>query len=130
MDYNLKHEQEKIHSIVLKTTAKEKDSIFEYDDISMIDPLKVYFKASQMNCIHRVLGYNMVMMNTKFEDKKAIILMFMIPINKDTGYKTMAEQVMQIVEIIEKNFITVDYIRSVEAKEEKHVYITIFKNVI
>ncbi len=66
----------------------------------------------------------------KYEGKNSVLFIFSMPINlnSDNGEtKHISERVIDIVRILEECFITIDYLNSVESREEKFVYITAVK---
>lgn len=90
----------------------------------------LFCKAAANNQLYKVMGNNLCMFNCSFDEKDAVMILFSIPINSnDSGAKNIAERVMEVVYESEECFITTDYIKSEEVKEDKFVYITIIKKV-
>ena len=58
-------------------------------------------------------------------------MIFSIPINlpEESGAKNVAERVMEIVIMLEKCFVTLDYLKSEEVKEDKFIYIVAGKKI-
>ncbi|MGD2072237.1 MAG: hypothetical protein PVG65_01965 [Candidatus Thorarchaeota archaeon] len=96
-----------------------------------LDYFGLFCKASAENQMHKVMGNNLCMFNCKYEDKDSIMVIFSIPINnpEESGSKNVAERVMEVVSETESCFITLDYIKSFEVKEDKFIYVTIFKKL-
>jgi hypothetical protein len=70
------------------------------------------------------------MLNCEYENEDSIMMLFSIPINsEDSGSKTVAERVMEIVREIEECFTTLDYLKSIEVREDKVVYVTAIKKL-
>ena len=99
-------------------------------DIEKIDFYTLFCKAAAENNFFKLMGANVCMFNCEFEKEDSIIGLFSIPVNVDeTGAKTVAERVMEIVRELEIFFITIDYLKSVEIKEDKFVYVTAIKKL-
>jgi len=88
-------------------------------------------KAAANEKLFRLMGNNIFMFNCDYKGKEAVMIVFSIPINtsEESGAKSVAERVMQIVEETEKCFITLDSIKSEEVKEDKFVYVTAIKTL-
>ena len=70
------------------------------------------------------------MFNCEFEGCDAILIIFSIPINSnESGSKSIAERVIEVVAGIEDCFVTVDNIKSEEMKEDKFVYVKVIKKL-
>lgn len=72
---------------------------------------------------------NLCMFNYNYKNEDSILMIFSIPINQEIGIKNIAERVMEILNDLEQTFITLDYIKSEEIKEDKFVYITAIKKI-
>jgi hypothetical protein len=73
------------------------------------------------------------MFKYKYEGKNAVLFVFSMPINlnSDNGEnKHISERVIDVVRILEECFVTIDYLNSIENREEKFVYITAVKKNI
>jgi hypothetical protein len=76
---------------------------------------------------------NGCMFKYKYEGKNAVLFVFSMPINlnSDNGEnKHISERVIDVVRILEECFVTIDYLNSIENREEKFVYITAVKKNI
>lgn len=110
-------------------TTLDFDVVYE-GAVDNIDYYNLFCKAAAKERLFRLLGHNVCMANYKFNDKDSILVIFAIPINfEETTSKSVAEKVMEIVTLIEKCFIFVDYIKTVEVKEDKFIYLTIVKHL-
>jgi hypothetical protein len=70
------------------------------------------------------------MFNCSYEKTDSVLMVFYIPINSnDSGAKNVAERVMEVVAIIEECFVTIDFMRSEEVKEDKFVYVSCVKKL-
>lgn len=118
---------EKIIKVYNNTLNNYKFS-YQYNNIDKLDLFKVFYKATEYDLVHRIMGCNMFMMNSTYNKNDSVLIVFMIPLTKEIGNKAIADQVMEIVENIEICFTTVDYLKSFEKKEDKHVYVMAFKN--
>lgn len=95
--------------------------------IENIDYFNLCCQAASKDATYRIMGSNFFMFNFVYESDNAILMIFSIPINSDSGTKHIAERVMEIIENTEKCFITLDYSCSKEVKDDKFVYVTIVK---
>jgi len=88
-------------------------------------------KAAANEKLFRLMGNNIFMFNCEYKNKDAVMIIFSIPINtsEESGAKSVAERVMQIVEETEKCFVTLDSMKSEEVKEDKFVYVTAIKTL-
>jgi len=107
------------------------ESGIKYDgSIENIDYYSLFCKAAQQEKLYKMIGNNLCMFNCEYNDKDAVLLVFFIPINtEETGAKNVAERVMDVVEKIETCFVTLDYLKSQEVKEDKFIYVIAIKIV-
>lgn len=96
-----------------------------------LDYYNLFCKAASNNNLYKVLGNNVCMFNCSYENSDAIMVLFSIPINasESVGNKSIADRIMEIIYGIEECFITADYMKSEEVKEDKFVYITVIKKI-
>ena len=93
-----------------------------------IEYYNLFCKAASKNHLFKLFGNNVCMFNTVYESKESILILFSIPINSDeSGAKSVAERVMEIIFALETCLITLDYVKSEEVKEVKFVYVSIVK---
>jgi hypothetical protein len=90
----------------------------------------LFCKAAAKESLYKLMGNNLCMFNYSFKGKDSVLILFSIPINSnETGAKNIAERVMEVVSGVEGCFVTTDYIKSEEVKEDKVVYVTVIKKV-
>jgi hypothetical protein len=107
------------------------ESGLKYDgDCKNPEYYNLFCKAAANEQLHKLMGNNICMFNCDFKDSDSVMMLFSIPINSnDSGAKNIAERVMEIIGEVERCFITTDYVKSEEIKEDKFVYITVVKKV-
>ena len=120
--------QERTLEIFRKTISEKTDLTYE-GRIDEINHFNLLIEAGGQNAIHKLLGCNMCMVNSEYEEEPAILIIFSIPINQKTGSKLIADRVMEIVENAESCFTTLDYTNSKEQRDEKFIYVTIIKKI-
>ncbi len=110
------------------------ESSIEYDLkfeglLENIDYYSILCKAASKDRLFKFKNNNLCMLNYKYKSDNSIIMIFSIPINtpQEVGAKNIAERVMEIITYLEKAFITIDYIKSEEVKEDKFIYIVAIK---
>jgi hypothetical protein len=64
-----------------------------------------------------------------FQDEKAVMLIFSVPINETDGNKLITDKIIDLVDLLENSLITLDYLHSAELKEEKQIYVVVVKKV-
>lgn len=90
----------------------------------------LFCKAASKNNLFKLFGNNVCMFNITYESKESILVLFSIPINSDeSGAKSVAERVMEIISALETCLVTLDYVKSEEVKEDKFVYVSIIKKI-
>lgn len=90
----------------------------------------LFCKAAAEEHLYKTKGNNVCMFNYSYNGDDTVMMLFSIPINSnETGAKNIAERVIEVVAMVEDCFITTDYIKSEEVKEDKFVYITVLKKV-
>lgn len=95
-----------------------------------IEYYNLFCKAAAQEKLYKLMGNNLCMFNCIFENKDAVMMIFYIPINSnDSGAKNVAERVIEIVEVCEDCFVTLDFLQSEEIKEDKFIYVTAIKKV-
>ncbi len=107
------------------------ESGIKYDkSIKKVDHYGLFCQAASKEKLYKLMGNNLCMFNCEYNNKDAVMMVFFIPINsQDTGAKNVAERVMEVVENVETCFITLDYLKSEEVKEDKFIYVTAIKGV-
>jgi len=121
------HGKEKLKE--LYETTIESGMHFE-DPLDKIDYYSLFCKAAAKDKLYKVLGNNVCMFTCEYQGSDAVLIVFFMPINiEDNGAKNVAERVMEVVEVAESCFITLDHLISEEVKEDKFIYITIIKKV-
>lgn len=108
----------------------EKDVVFE-KSLQEINYYNLMCKAAANDTMFKLFGSNFCVFNYVFEECESVLMVFAIPINEaeTKGSKHVAERVMEVARKVEEAFITVDYMTSVEVKEDKFVYMTIIKKL-
>lgn len=117
--------QDKLKEAFESTTESE----LKYDEnINNIRYIDLFCKAASKHNLFKLMGSDVCMFNCNYNDKDGVLIVFYIPINsEESGAKNIAERVMKVVEEIESCFVTLDYLKSEEVKEDKFVYITAVK---
>lgn len=95
-----------------------------------IDYYNLFCKAASQDQMYKLMGNNMCMFNYSFDGEDSVMMLFSIPINpNETGAKSIADRVMEVIANVEDCFITTDYTKSEEVKEDKVVYVTTIKKI-
>lgn len=113
---------------IFETTV---DSGIKYEGkLKNLEYYNLFCKAASEEKLYKLMGNNLCMFNCKYEENDAVMMIFFIPINtEESGAKTVAERVMEVVTETEKCFVTIDYLNSEEIKEDKFIYVVIIKNI-
>ena len=100
-------------------------------DLKRLDYYGLFCKAASNDNLYKLNGNNLCMFSYEIEEQDSILMIFSIPINlpEESGAKNVAERVMEIVILLEKCFITLDYLKSEEVKEDKFIYIVAGKKI-
>ena len=120
--------QDRIIDIFKKTLDEQKEIAFS-GDVKKINHFNMLTKAGGKDALYKIMKCNMCMLKCLFEQIPAVLIIFSIPINEKTGSKLIADRVMEIVEIMEECFITIDYMNSKEQRDEKFIYVTMIKKI-
>jgi len=99
------------------------------DGLKNIDYFGLFCKATAQDKLYRFLGLNTCMFNYIYESQDSVMIIFSIPNGEESSTKFVADMVMDIVELSEGVFVTVDYIKSKEIKDDKFIYVTIIKKI-
>ncbi len=107
------------------------ESGIKYDgSTERIEYYNMFCKAASEEKLYKMMGNDLCMFNCMYESGEAVMMIFYIPINSnDSGAKNIAERVMEVVEGTEDCFVTLDFIKSEEIKEDKFVYVTAIKKI-
>ena len=107
------------------------ESEIKYDgSIENIDYYKLFCKAGTQDQLYKFMGNDLCMFNCNYNKKDSVIMIFYIPINtEDSGVKNIAEKIIKLVEVMEESFITMDYVKSQEIKEDKFIHVVGIKNI-
>ena len=108
----------------------ETDELKYTGSLTDIDYFGMFCKATSKDSIYKINGINTSMFNYLYNGDDSVLIVFFIPINTESSStKNIADRVMEITEITEQAFVTIDFISSHEFKDDKFVYITIVKKV-
>jgi len=110
-----------------ETTIRDHQDLIYDGEIDKLNHHNALMKAGGKKHLHKLMGCNVGMLNCIIEGLNAVVIVFSIPINAETGSKHVADRVMEIIENIEDCFTTVDYLNSIENKDDKFVYVTAVK---
>ena len=95
-----------------------------------VEYYNLFCKAAAKEKLYKIAGNNLCMFNCSYDGSDAVLMIFYIPINSnDSGAKNVAERVIEVVEIIEDCFVTLEYMKSEEVKEDKFVYVSCIKKI-
>lgn len=99
--------------------------------VDKLDYFALFCQAVAKDQMYKLMGNNLCMFNCQIENKDAVMVIFSIAINspEESGAKSVAERVMEVVRELEETFTTLDYLRSNEVKEDKFVYVTALKKL-
>ena len=124
MDIDYKDRLKEIFESIIESGTRYDGSI---DNINYYN---LFCKAASQDQLYKFMGNNLCMFNCNYNDKDAVIMVFFIPIStEDFGVKNIAERIIKIVGVIEESFITIDYLKSQEIKEDKFIYVVGIKNI-
>lgn len=99
-------------------------------NVKSLEYYNLFCKAAANNQLYKIFSNNLCMFNCSYNNFDSILMIFSIPINMETSSKNIAERVMEIVDLLEKSFITLDFLKSEEIQEDKVVYITCVKKIV
>ena len=95
-----------------------------------VEYYNLFVKAASNEQLYKVMGNNLCMFNCEYKNSDAVLIIFSIPINSnESGSKSVAERVMEILSETEECFVTLDSVKSEEVKEDKFVYVTAIKKL-
>jgi len=98
-------------------------------NLKNIDCFKLIFQAGIQDKIYKFFGLNTCMFNYVHNEQDSVLIVFSIPNGEDYSTKYIADKVMDIVELGESVFVTIDYINSKEIKDDKFIYVVMIKKV-
>jgi len=118
-------QKEKLRNIFLDSL--ESGSKFS-GNLKEINYISLLCRAGSEGNLTTLLGNNVCSFLCSYEDSSAALIVFAIPISvEDEGAKHIAERVMEVVELCEQSFTTLDYSSSKEVEEDKFVYVIVIK---
>ncbi len=98
-------------------------------NIKKLEYYNLFCKAASKDQLYKIFSNNLCMFNCSYNNSESILMIFSIPINIESSSKNIAERVIEIVDLLEKTFITLDFLKSEEVREDKVVYITCVKKI-
>jgi hypothetical protein len=99
-------------------------------DLDQIDYYSLFCKTAANKKLYKLMGNNLCMLKCKYENQDSVLIVSFIPINVDeTGAKSIAERVIEVVSNLESCFVTLDSLKSEEVKEDKFIYVTAVKTI-
>ena len=108
-------------------SSTSEDGVKWSGSLDNLDYYSLICRAASNNVLFNLDKNNVCMFKYSYDDKDAILMLFSVPINLENENKHITERVMEIIQILEENFITLDYLETKELKEEKFQYITAVK---
>ncbi len=105
-------------------------SDLKYDgNLSDIDYFGLFCKATSQDKLFRMVGCNLCIFNYIHENDDSALFLFSIPFGVDSGNKQIADKIMEIITLMEKCFVVLDYIDTNDVKDDKFVYVIIIKKI-
>jgi len=98
-------------------------------NLKNLDYFGLFCKATAQDKLYKFLGLNTCMFNYTHEKQDSVLIIFSIPNGEEASTKFVADKVMDIVELSESVFITLDYIKSKEVKDDRFIYVSIIKKI-
>ena len=101
-------------------------------NIEELDFYSLLCKSTANNQLYKIVGCNLCMFNYKHENDEAVLIIFSIPASlnsENPESKHISERIMNVLEIVEECFSTVDHMNLKNVKEDKFTYLTIVKKV-
>lgn len=89
----------------------------------------VLTKAMAVDKTMKVLGCIVCMFNCIFENSPAVLVVFSYFPKEDVGSKHISEKTIDVIDLLQEVFITLDYIDIISPKSEGYVYIISIKKV-
>lgn len=86
-------------------------------------------KAMAVDKTIKVMGCIVCMFNCIFEDSPSILIVFTYYPKEDVGSKHISEKTIDVVDLLQETFITLDHINVVNPRSEPYVYIVAVKKV-
>lgn len=109
--------------------AVEVDDLRYTGELKNMDYFGLFCKATARDKLYKFIGLNTCIFNYILDDQDSIMIIFSIPNGEESSTKDVADKVMEIVDLMEHLFTTIDYIESTEIKEDKFIYTTIIKKL-
>jgi hypothetical protein len=79
---------------------------------------------------YKMLSSVMSMFNCYYQECKSVLMLFSIyNSSNETSAKNISEKVMDIARNLENTFVTIDYLSTLEVKEEKYIYVIAAKKI-
>ena len=94
---------------VYEKTLENVDATYS-GSLNNIDYFGLFLKAGAQDRLYKFFGLNTCMFNFVHENQDSVIVIFSIPNGEESSTKYVADKVMDIVELGESIFITLDYI--------------------
>jgi len=89
----------------------------------------VLTKAMAVDKTIKVLGCIVCMFNCVFENCPAVLIVFSYFPKEDAGSKHISEKTIDVIDLLQEVFITLDHIDIISPKSEGYVYIVSIKKV-
>lgn len=123
--------KERLQQIFDTTIESGLNYVDSFDDI---DFYSLLCKATANNQLYKFFSCNLFMFNCKFENEDSIMIVFCIPITLNTDNnqqenKHISERIMDILKSVEECFVTIDYMKLTEVKEDKLTYMVVIKKI-
>lgn len=130
MTSNKQSQKERLKDIFLSTI--DSGLTYKIENLDEIDYYKLLCQSIANNKIVKMFNCNLSMFNCKYSDEDSVLIIFSIPLSikeENSDGKHISERIMDIIKTVEDCFVTVDYMKLKEVKEDKFSYITIIKKI-
>jgi len=117
-------DQETKLRMLYNDTIKEENIMKE--NLEDINYYNLLCKSIAANKFYKFFNANLSLFKFLYEGDDSVLMVFSIPIqaNKDEkDKKHITERIMEIVESLERVFVTIDYMTLQEVKEDKYYYL-------
>ena len=123
-------DQTEEHKLKLKKAFTEVLS----SDLKYCKPIEdidytILTKAMAVDKTIKVLGCMVCMFNCTFESSPAVLIVFSYYPKDDVGSKHISEKTIDVIDLLQEIFITLDHIDIISPKSEGYVYIVSIKKV-
>jgi len=126
MEVVVSYKEQKLKELYENTIES---GILYNESLDYINYYSLMCKATSKDFVINLNNCNVYSFKYNYDNSESVLFLFSIPLVCERNSKHISERIMDVVQLLEKTFITLNYLSSNEIKEDKFVYLVAIKKI-